>query len=134
MKDYDEDCDDFLIFLDDGYYLVDGSETENDFIVSNGKTGLSEFLANGASENRIKDMPIIRNVKAMLSGPVEMKKKHELFKIGVWLFENSIILDRRWKIEKEKSGAPFPTEIWFYPEKNIRLETVLEILNFHSRD
>lgn len=129
----DEDEDDYLIFLEDNYFLIDGSEDSIDFIVSRETTSLEYLLANGDDANpetfaKDRTIPLVRDVEVLLSGNINISRKSDLSKLGILAGVNSLSLDARWEIINQKlNKGPYSTETWLWRQRGIKLETTLTV-------
>lgn len=130
---FQNDEDEYLIFLENDYLLIDGSDGVIDFIVAREKTSLAALLANGDGTNPetyAKDgsIPLVRDVEVLLSGDIGISRRSELPKLGIQAHVGSLYLDARWEIMSPKPGkGPYSTETWIWRKKDIRLETTLPV-------
>lgn len=127
------DEDDYLIFLEDNDFLIDGSEASIDFIVTKETTSLVDLLANGDDKNpetfaKNRNIPIVRDIEVLLSGEVNIYRKRDLPKLGIFIEDNNLYLDSRWEMINPKlNPGLYSTEIWMWPQRYIRLETTLKV-------
>lgn len=127
------DNDDYLIFFEDNYFLIDGSEDSIDFIVARETTSLAALLANGDGENhetfaKDRKLPLVRDVEVLLSGNINIYRKSELPRLGIWAGANSLWLDARWEmINPKPNTGSYSTETWMWRQRCIRLETTLTV-------
>ncbi|WP_308620413.1 hypothetical protein [uncultured Desulfovibrio sp.] len=131
--------DEYLIFLEDDYVLIDGGDGVIDFIVANEKTSLAALLANGDAANpatyaKDDSLPLVRDVEVLLSGDIGISRRCELPRLGILARAGSLQLDARWELLSPKSGTgPYSTEIWIWRQKELRLETTLPVRRMPER-
>lgn len=130
---FQDDEDDYIIFLEKNDLLVDGDDGAIDFIASREKTELSTLLANGDATNphtfaKNRNIPLVRNVEVLLAGSIGISRKSDLPRLGIRIAESTLILDSRWEmIVAKPMGKPYATETWLWRKKDIRLETTLSV-------
>lgn len=130
---FQDDEDEYLIFLEDDYWLIDGGDGVIDFMVANGTTSLAALLANGDPANPAtyaKDgrIPLVRDVEVLLSGDIGISRRCDLPGLGIQARAGSLQLDARWELISPKPGTgPYSTETWMWRQRDIRLETTLPV-------
>lgn len=130
---FQEDEDEYLIFLEDDYWLIDGGDGVVDFMVADGTTSLAALLANGDTANpatyaKDKRLPLVRDVEVLLSGDIGISRRCDLPTLGIQTRAGHLRLDARWELLSPRSGSgPYSTETWIWRHRDIRLETTLPV-------
>lgn len=130
---FQDEEDEYLIFLEDDYMLIDGGDGVIDFIVADKATSLAALLANGDAANpatyaKDERLPLVRDVEVLLSGDIGISRRCDLPRLGIQAHAGSLQLDARWELLAPKAGkGPYSTETWMWRQRDIRLETTLPI-------
>lgn len=136
---FQDDEDEYLIFLGDDYVLIDGGDGVIDFIVADKTTSLAALLANGDAANpatyaKDDSIPLVRDVEVLLSGDIGISRRCDLPRLGIQARAGSLQLDARWELLAPKAGKrPYSTETWIWRQKDIRLETTLPVRRLPER-
>lgn len=134
---HDDEC---FISSEQNYSLVEDGKSGINFIITNGLASLAALLANGDDTNpetyaKYGNLPLIKNVDALLSGDIRISKINDLPGLGIQIYPPCIRLDSRWEMVSPKKGIPsYDTEIWIWRQNDIRLETVLSVTHGAERE
>lgn len=136
---FQDEEDEYLIFLEDDYMLIDGGDGVIDFIVADKATSLAALLANGDAANpatyaKDERLPLVRDVEVLLSGDIGISRRGDLPRLGIQARAGSLQLDARWELLAPKAGkGRYSTETWIWRPKGIRLETTLPVRRLPER-